>query len=516
MSIVQKPIPFSEILSYLSQIEKRHFESLNHGSRRLLLSLIKKLIVRDDVFSPDQLTNYLEWLRHNGVYMSGLTEIYVYVTTVERLRSVISVLADLDYPVLTTIDISGYTRRIPDDIPFVRLFSKFDRVHSISITFQMLRSISEMDRFRFVRSLELTSIGLEGAHDFFGRFLQNNSWRYLSHVKLGKCNTNMFVVFSECMMRDKSPLRSIVVQSSTIIARPIITKYMSFNKKLRKVHLFDAVEDFQLMQLFLTDHLLDFACDNASERLLHHIGQTCTSLRELHLYTIHCSRNRFVDFILHNKLTKLTRLTVDSPHILLGTDLKMYLPSITTLVLPPTEVLDRDQSIRFFETAGMLESIEFATTMTATELCVYLRGMKQLCSLTLHDVVLGMDDFILLMNVLPLHQMKQLYIFVSDPVLRVFIPFLLRMEHIVSVTIFYLHPAEHYTRQAVQADMLYALHIIQTLGIRCTTLETLNVIANIDNNDIQIPHHRRRFTELKAFFPRLESIQLGWGAFHYH
>lgn len=73
-------IPYSEILSYLTQTDKRAFQSLNFASKRLLLSRIDQLNIDPELFQNATFTTYLQWIDSNKMYLTGIVKLRIHAS----------------------------------------------------------------------------------------------------------------------------------------------------------------------------------------------------------------------------------------------------------------------------------------------------------------------------------------------------------------------------------------------------------------------------------------------------
>lgn len=507
--MIQKRIPFSEILQYLTNIEKRAFQSLNHQSRRLLLANVDKIIIHDRSLSFEKINIYLDWLRDYGRYMVGITKIIISVQQEELLTRIMTILSALEYKNVKSIKMEGYSRPLANPAPFRAFFSKVSTVFELSITYNILISIHDLSTFRFIRHFEI-SLFLEGQKIFFSQFFHQNSWRHLSVLKLHECDTDMFATLCEVCIRDASPLQTVILFTCDFTPPP--GRFLPL-KKLRTVHLFDIRFPDLLIERFLTPSLTDLACDSVSPRILSHIARHCLALEKLSMYDTHFTARDFQHFFEKNNLGNLKELSYEAYLVHNQDNIRFFFPKLETLKIIPLQILNAPESTRFFTSVVELENIEFSSSLPILDICRYVRNVPRLKSFIMLDPVLSRSDVVLLMNTLPLHQMRVLQFSVSENVFQTIVPFLLHTRDLQKLQILYLFP--HITRQEAEESILYVLDIIERLNIQCKHLTDLSLIINIDNVNTHVPHQHQRFLRLKHHFPKLKSVQLGWGYFYY-
>jgi len=78
----KQDIAYSEILLYLTQTDKRAFQSLNFISKRLLLSHINQLNIDPEL--NKNFETYLRWIYTNRMYLTRIVKLRIDINGIDE------------------------------------------------------------------------------------------------------------------------------------------------------------------------------------------------------------------------------------------------------------------------------------------------------------------------------------------------------------------------------------------------------------------------------------------------
>jgi hypothetical protein len=191
-----------------------------------------------------------------------------------------------------------------------------------------------------------------------------------------------------------------------------------------------------------------------------------------------------------------------------------FFPKLEHIVQDIFSTLDQLQTKNFLSATVDLKCIEFSSDGDFNKIIPQLQKFKYLEFLSFSNSSISLSQFVLLMNVLNLHSIKFISLDINEFSFEMIAPFFKHLIQLEEILIsFWIN--QDINRIMIESQMMTFLNIISSLEIKNTNLHIINLIANINNNEITIPNHRQRMSELRKKFPKLKTVQLGWGFFKF-
>lgn len=509
MSLIDREIPYSEIIKYLTNIQKRNFQSMNKTSKRLLLAGIGRLIFSSNIQFMD---SYLQWITNNSIYLTGVVEIIIEgINDYEQFADIIRALNHLNLKNIKKIRIV-FLKNIINLFDLVKFFKKVVNTRILEISSNVFKHILDIYEFKFIQTLNIYGSILEITNlKKFNSFLENNNLSYLEEVSFQNINTVILSIVFKNIVRHgirKINLFDANIDSISDDIKIFLTSNMM--KKIRRVGFYSEEEgiNYQFVNYFFTPYVKYISCDLITDECLKRIGDQCKSLIELNIPNSVYTQAGFEYFLRTNKLGHLIRFT-GNVNYLLRQNINNFLPNLKSISIDP---LDTDQSTdKFLFAVKGLQSIEFSSNANYNDIIPRFQEFKNLTSLDIINDEISLVQFILLMNVLDLTRIKTFGAQISSCSFETIAPFFNKLTSLEEIHVVF--NTVDLNRIMIELQIMGFLDIISRLDIKNKNLRVINLIANKNNSRIMIPNHAERFLELWKKFPKLESVQLGWGIF---
>lgn len=527
MSLLKKDnIPYSEILAFLTNMQKRQFQSLNSTSKKLLLANIKHIYLHRE-YLQEHFYTYLNWLESNRRYLIGIQKIQIEIRKKDSetyaqfdtcLQRIFTVLVQLDYKNIISIRCDVAVSSSHRNVIQV-FFTKISTVREVSISYPVLHLISSLKVFQYISNLEIIGHQEDSLH--LERFLNNNHWKYLKTCKLYSFSESSLSCLFENILRDRAKLKLLFLSLTNIEKLPDpVQNYLKSvgTKSLKQLIVLDnSPEKMHLIQPFLTPYLEYLSIDRMCFDSLKYIATQCTSMRELILIDSEFSKTQFQTFLLSNQLKQLQFLESE---YLAETPKKLtsLLPKLNSIVTSPFESLNTLSVLKLLHNAMNLESISLYTSfdIDIVSIIARLHQSTHLRSLKLSSFHFNQTQFHLLMNSLSLGQFKRIGLNGQNLYIADIAPYFYHLKQLEEIEImFFFHDEIEDAYETIVSQITLFFDIFDSLDMTNKHLKKIDIIANVDNTPIRIPNHNQRFIKLVQKFPNIQKAQIGWGWFYF-
>lgn len=506
-------IPYSQIIKYLTSVQRRNFQSLNKTSKKLLLANIHELSFTNE--SVPFLDTFLYWIRHNAIYLTGIVEINIFSRNPTQFLNIINTLSLLEYKNINKIKIIYYFNVLnPESLK--QFFLKISNVQIIEISNIILFHVLDVYTFKYIRVFVIHhSINEIFDSIKFNLFFRNNEWKYLQEINFTDANTNILSLIFKNLVFYKCKIQKIHLFFSTInYISDEMKLYLESDlvKKVKFIEIFNQDEvNYEFLNFFLTQYIQIINCNSINDLFLKKIGDNCSSLIELKITNSLYTQQGFINFLKKNKLSNL-KIFQGNLNYFLPINIHKFLPNLEEISIDPFINLMNEQNTKNFLIAMKdLKSLEFSSIINYKIIIPFFQNYKNLESLYFLTNEISLSQLIFLMNLLNLHKIKFLSLNLSEFSLEMIAPFLKNLINLQEIQIIF--NTEGINRIMIEMQIMSFLNIIKSLEFKNPNLHTINLIANINNKEINIPNHKENFLELWEKFPNLKNVQLGWGNF---
>ena len=513
----KQDIPYSQILSFLTQTDKRTFQSLNSTSKQLLLAQVRQLNVDPSLYGIEQFESLLRWLEQNKQFLVGIVKLRVNAIAEAALLSrIMAIFNQMEFKNLNELHF-WFSVALNEELRgAIRMF--FLKVKNIKIL-EITASILVIDfpnDFRFITHLSIDHdpwFPVEARR--FKDFFLFNSWRHLRHLQITECNAEVFSCICSQLLNNKTKLVSLNLFSHRIdtITPPMRAFIKTQNLLKNCIATSEATAIGQRLQrLLILPGLERLHMHDVDSDMLQLIGTTCSQLKELVIDGYHFNKKEFQTFLKKNVLKKLKSYK-GVIEFFPDDDVQKYLPSLESISYQ-LQTMNRNGIIAFLNGFKKMKSASISVSEFYPEIPILLQQFKNLTHLELDfdEDFPNIYQFIHLLNVLPLAQLRQLVLTVKNFHVQLIASFFLHLHHLEALTIYSIHDVP-INRIEAERQIMSFLDILEGLDVCNKNVKEIDL--PFFNDYVSIPDHRRRFMRIREKFPNIEKIRLGNGFFYF-
>jgi hypothetical protein len=511
-------VMYNEIVTYLTNVDRRIYQSLNKESRKLLFMTIDSLHFSDEL-SSEKMQLLLNWIQSNRLLLVGIKKIKIDRFIQINISNIFETLSLLDYPNIYEISMditNDYTLTNNNYRDIQIVFEKMINIKRLIINRKFILGISNI-QFPYIDYFELNgSIEEENYKRCFETFILNNSWKYLKHLSIDQCTTNEFqniyLIISSLKILELYHCHIDLTQKQKQKQQKQKQKQQQ-KLKLKKLIIspddMDDIVYYQLLKLLITNSLIELYIDRINDDILLYISKTCISLQKLEIDDSEFTRNGFSKFLREQELYALKYLNMNFEQ-LTKINLKKIFKKIEMITCDAYSRLNELQTITFLQSTNEINGIGLRSDADILSIIPYFNNQNK--KLRIYDPLLNVSKFVLIMNTIKLQQMTEIVMTIDFFPYVIISSYLSRLINIKKISLhMIMFDENNITLEMIIMEIVQFINLIKTLKIYNQSIEEIDIITNLDNTKIEIPNHDNEMNLLKKYhFPNLKHIRLGW------